>query len=360
MRLWAPGCDDHLCDQQAVRGAAAPRLLGVALRPLETQRPPGVDQPTAGTYKYLVSWSLPSPYDGRTGRSSSCRSSVVSEEIEVLDNEGAGVKADPSADQASVLVTSSHGVRIITISRPQKRNAIDRPTALALAAAFDDFDADDAFSVAILTGAGGYFSAGADLVSVSKGELPVLEGRGFAGITRRTPTKPVIAAVEGFAFAGGFELALACDLIVASSAASFALPEARRGLVAAGGGLLRLPDRIPYYVAMELALLGEPIGAARLADLGLVNRLTEPGQALETAIDLAGKIALSGPIATRTAKRIISASRYAGTEDQFAIQESIVAPLRGGPEAQEGARAFVERREPSWVSALKPDDDPGR
>ena len=191
------------------------------------------------------------------------------------------------------------------------------------------------------------------MVSVSKGELPVLEGRGFAGITRRTPTKPVIAAVEGFAYAGGFELALACDLIVASSEASFALPEARRGLVAAGGGLLRLPDRIPYYVAMEVALLGEPISATRLADLGLINRLTEPGQALDGAMELAGKIALSGPIATRTAKAIISASRYAGTEAQFASQETIVAPIRIGPEAQEGARAFVERGEPSWVTARR-------
>ncbi|WP_104182155.1 crotonase/enoyl-CoA hydratase family protein [Arthrobacter sp. B0490] len=269
--------------------------------------------------------------------------------------------------EASVLTTESGGVRIITISRPLKRNAIDRPTALALASAFDDFDADDAHSVAILTGAGGYFSAGADLVSVSRGELPVLEGRGFAGITRRPPRKPVIAAVEGFAFAGGFELALACDLIVASSAATFALPEARRGLIAAGGGLLRLPDRIPYHVAMEIALLGEPVSSPRLAELGLVNRLSEPGEALKVALELAEKIALSGPIATRTAKQIICASRYAETEQQFADQEVLVAPLRGAPEAQEGARAFIERREPSWVtgrsvaaSGSDPESSPSR
>ena len=274
-----------------------------------------------------------------------------------MENEGDPSVKELDADQDSVHVRISQGVCIITIVRPKKRNAIDRPTALGLASAFDHFDADDSASVAILTGAGGYFSAGADLVSVSKGELPVLEGRGFAGITRRPPRKPVIAAVEGFAFAGGFELALACDLIVASSSASFALPEARRGLVAAGGGLLRLPDRIPYHIAMEVALLGEPLSAARLADLGLVNRLCEPGRALEVAQELASKIALSGPIATRTAKRIIVASRYAATEAQFADQETIVAPLRTSPEAQEGARAFIERREPSWVNAPIPVGD---
>lgn len=248
-------------------------------------------------------------------------------------------------------MTESGGVRIITISRSHKRNAIDRSTALALAQVFDEFDEDDDLSVAVLTGAGGYFSAGADLASVARGEFPVLEGRGFAGITRRPPRKPVVAAVEGYAYAGGFELALACDLIVASSTASFALPEAKRGLIAAGGGLLRLPDRIPYHVAMEIALLGEPVAAPRMAEWGLVNRLCAPGEALDVAVELARKIAQSGPIATRTAKRIISASRYAEAEHQFEEQEAIVAPLRGGPEAQEGARAFVERRLPSWVQS---------
>ena len=252
---------------------------------------------------------------------------------------------------AQTVVLSAQGaVRIITISRPEKRNAIDRPTAFALAAAFDAFDSDDSFSVAVLTGAGGYFSAGADLLGVSKGELPVIEGRGFGGITRHPPQKPVVAAVEGFALAGGFELALACDLIVASSSAVFGLPEARRGLIAAGGGLLRLPDRIPYHIAMELALLGEGVPAVRMSEFGLINRLSDPGQALNVALQLAEQIALSGPIAVRTAKRIIAASRFAETEQQFADQEKVVAPLRGGPEAQEGARAFVEKREPSWVT----------
>ncbi|SLK16286.1 crotonase/enoyl-CoA hydratase family protein [Arthrobacter sp. P2b] len=264
-----------------------------------------------------------------------------------------GVEAGNSTDEPSVRVSDSGGIRVVTIVRPQKRNAIDRPTALALAAAFDAFDADDSLSVAVLTGAGGYFSAGADLGSVSRGEFPVLEGRGFGGITRRPPVKPVIAAVEGYAYAGGFELALACDLIVAGSNALFALPEAKRGLIAAGGGLLRLPDRIPYHLAMELALLGEPITATRLAELGLVNRLAEPGGALDAALELAGKIQLSGPVATRTAKRIIAESRYAMTELRFADQENIVAPLRSGAEAREGALAFVERRDPAWVTAAR-------
>jgi enoyl-CoA hydratase len=270
-----------------------------------------------------------------------------------------GVGSRSNTGEPSVQVSSSQGVRVITIARSQKRNAIDRPTAVALAAAFDGFDADEASSVAVLTGAGGYFSAGADLLSVARGDIPVLEGRGFAGITRRPPVKPVIAAVEGYAYAGGFELALACDLIVASATASFALPEARRGLIAAGGGLLRLPDRIPYHVAMEMALLGEPITAARLAELGLVNRVTEPGNALEVALELARKIQLSGPVATRTAKRIISQSRCAATESRFAEQERIVAPLRSGPEAREGALAFVEHREPAWANANAAGDTSG-
>ncbi|MGF4041954.1 crotonase/enoyl-CoA hydratase family protein [Paenarthrobacter nitroguajacolicus] len=261
--------------------------------------------------------------------------------------------ADNNTSEQTVHVTGSGGVRVITITRPKKRNAIDRPTAIALAAAFDAFDADDSASVAILTGAGGYFSAGADLVSVAAGEIPVLEGRGFAGITRRPPTKPVIAAVEGYAYAGGFELALACDLIIASSAASFALPEVKRGLIAAGGGLLRLPDRMPYHIAMELALLGEPIAAARLAELGLVNRVTDPGKALDAALKLAGKIQLNGPVALKTAKRIISESRFAASEERFAAQEEIVAPLRSGPEAREGALAFVERRDPAWATPAR-------
>lgn len=270
-----------------------------------------------------------------------------------MQQAGPGAAASSNADDESVQVSSSGGVRVITIARPQKRNAIDRRTAIALAAAFDAFDADESSSIAILTGAGGYFSAGADLVSVAKGDIPILEGRGFAGITRRPPVKPVIAAVEGFAYAGGFELALACDLIVASATASFALPEAKRGLIAAGGGLLRLPDRIPYHLAMELALLGEPITAVRLADLGLINRLTDPGKALDVALELARKIQLSGPVATRTTKRIITESRYATTETRFAEQESMVAPLRRGPEAREGALAFVERREPAWAAAAQ-------
>jgi len=257
-----------------------------------------------------------------------------------------------------VRVTDRQGVRVVTIDRPHKRNAIDRSTALQLARIFDEFDEDDSCAVAVLTAEGGYFSAGADLVSVSKGELPILEGRGFAGITRRPPVKPVVAAVEGFAYAGGFEMALACDLIVASRDASFALPEAKRGLIAAGGGLLRLPDRIPYHVAMEFALLGEPVGASRLYELGLVNRLTSPGDALETALGLARQITLSGPVAVRTAKQIITASRFAQSPQQFADQEVIVAPLRSGPEAKEGARAFVEKRPPAWVSTNADADAP--
>lgn len=240
------------------------------------------------------------------------------------------------------------GVAVITINRPEARNAINGAVARGIAEALDAFDARRDVAVLVLTGAGGTFSAGMDLKGFLTGDDPSAEGRGFGGITERPPAKPIIAAVEGYALAGGFELALSCDLIVASSAATFGLPEVRRGLVAGAGGLLRLPARIPYHAAMELALSGEPCPAPRLAEFGLVNRVTEPGQALREARELAAKLAANAPLALAATKRVIVESRDWPSDERFARQREIIGPVFGSKDAMEGAAAFAEKRPPVW------------
>src|SRR5580658_2505684 len=198
-----------------------------------------------------------------------------------------------------------HGVAVITINRPQARNAVNGEVARGIAAAIEGFDGRADVRVLVLTGAGGTFSAGMDLKGFLAGDAPMAAGRGFGGIVERPPAKPVIAAVEGYALAGGFELVLACDLVVASEEAKFGLPEVRRGLVAGAGGLLRLPNRIPYHLAMEIALTGEHFSAARLAAAGLVNKLVPAGEALSAAKELAHKVALGAPLALVASKRVI-------------------------------------------------------
>src|SRR6266571_9343954 len=205
----------------------------------------------------------------------------------------------------AVLVTVDGGIAVITINRPEARNAVNGDVARGIARASDELDARSDVRAAILTGAGGSFCAGMDLKGFLAGDVPAVAGRGFGGITERPPAKPVIAAVEGYALAGGFELVLACDLVVASEEARFGLPEVTRGLVAGAGGLLRLPSRIPYHIAMEIALTGEHFPAARLAEVGLVNRLVPAGQALEAARELAGRVALGTPLALAASKRVI-------------------------------------------------------
>src|SRR5437773_6019987 len=183
---------------------------------------------------------------------------------------------------AAILTERRDGVFVITINRPDARNAVNAAVAEGMAAALDELDGTDELRVGIVTGARGYFSAGMDLKAFAAGEgSPYAGDRGFAGITQRAARKPLIAAVEGFALAGGFEIALSCDLIVAASDARFGVPEVKRSLVAAAGALLRLPKRIPYHLAMELALTGEPIGAERAYEIGIVNRLAKPGEALD-------------------------------------------------------------------------------
>ncbi len=200
----------------------------------------------------------------------------------------------------------------------------------------------------VLTGAGKGFCAGMDLKAFVAGERPHVEGRGFAGITQRSADKPLIAAIEGFAVAGGLEVALACDLIVAARGARLGIPEVKRSLVAAGGALLRLPRALPRNVAMELALTGDPIEAERAYELGLVNRLANPGQALQAALELAETIAANGPLALAATKRTMVEAADWPDAEFFQRQREITDPVFASEDAREGATAFAERRDPIW------------
>ena len=248
----------------------------------------------------------------------------------------------------AVLTEVDDGIALITINRPEARNAVNGEVARAMAAAIDEFDGAKDVRVLIITGAGGTFSAGMDLKAFLGGDLPVVEGRGLAGITERPPAKPVIAAVEGYALAGGFEIALSCDLIVASEAAKFGLPEVRRGLAAAAGGLLRLPRRIPYHLAMEIVLTGEHFPADRLHQAGLVSRLVGAGQALAGARELAARVALGAPLALAASKRVIVESADWSSDEAFARQGEVIGPVFVSADAMEGAVAFAEKRPPAW------------
>jgi enoyl-CoA hydratase len=247
-----------------------------------------------------------------------------------------------------VVTARRDGVQVITISRPEARNAIDRATAEGIAAALDELDDEQALRVGVITGAGGNFSAGMDLKAFTRGERPHVEGRGSGGIVQRPSRKPLIAAVEGYAVALGFEIVLACDLIVAARDARFGLPEVKRSLVAVAGGLIRLPRRIPYHLAMELALTGDFIDAERAERLGLVNRLAEPGEALDQALELAATLIRNGPLALDASKQIVSASPDWTEEEAWARQGEAAAAVFQSEDAQEGARAFAEKREPVW------------
>ena len=249
---------------------------------------------------------------------------------------------------APVLTDAAGGILVITINRPEARNAVNLAVAHSIAAALEEFDADERLLTAVLTGAGTTFCAGMDLKAFLAGERPIIPGRGFAGIAERSAEKPVIAAVEGYAVAGGCEIALACDMIVASDDARFGLPEVSRGLIAGAGGLLRLPQRIPHAVAMELALTGEMIGAARALELGLVNRVVPAGQALDAAMELAQHIAANAPLAVRASKRVIVESPGWPPAEAFDRQQDILDQVADSLDAREGALAFTEKRPPVW------------
>jgi enoyl-CoA hydratase len=252
-------------------------------------------------------------------------------------------------DAATPVLTERRGrILIITLNRPEQRNAVNAALARGVAAALDELDADPGLSIGVLTGAGKGFCAGMDLKAFRAGERPHVEGRGFAGIVERSAEKPLIAAIESFAVAGGLEVALACDLIVAAKGTRLGIPEVKRSLVAAGGALLRLPRTLPRNLAMELALTGEPIDAERAHALGLVNRLTEPGEALQTALELAETIAANGPLALAATKRIMVESAGWPDGEFFARQREIIDPVFGSEDAREGATAFAERRDPVW------------
>ena len=249
---------------------------------------------------------------------------------------------------APVLTTEDGGVLTITLNRPHARNAVDQALAEGVAEALDRLDASDALRIAIVTGAGGSFCSGMDLKAFVSGERPWVADRGFAGIAQRASAKPLIAAVEGFALAGGFEVALSCDLIVAARDARFGIPEVKRGLVAAAGGLIRLPKRIPYHLAMELALTGDPVGAERAAEMGIVNRVTEPGRALDTARELAATIVRNAPLALAASKAIVQRAGEWTEEEAWQRSGELGGPVFGSEDAQEGAKAFAEKREPVW------------
>jgi enoyl-CoA hydratase len=247
------------------------------------------------------------------------------------------------------LESAVHGaVLVITIARPGQRNAVNRAVADGIAAAVDRLDGDDDLRAGVLTGAGGYFCAGMDLKAFAAGERPHVPGRGFAGLVERPPRKPLVAAVEGFALAGGMELALACDLVVAARGARFGLPEVTRGLVPAAGGLLRLPARIPRGAALELVLTGAPISSERAYELGLVTRLAEPGAALDEALALAAAIAANAPLATVAAKAILDQAPGWPADEAWARQRAIADPVIGSDDAREGARAFAQKRAARW------------
>jgi enoyl-CoA hydratase len=247
-----------------------------------------------------------------------------------------------------VLTERRDRVLLITLNRPVVRNAVNLALAEGVAAALDTLDADGELSVGVLTGAGAGFSAGMDLKAFVTGERPWVGDRGFAGIVQRAARKPLVAAVEGFAVAGGLEIALACDLIVAARDAKLGIPEVKRSLVAAAGALMRLPRRVPYGIAMELALTGDTISAERGYELGLVNRLTEPGETVAAALELATTIARNGPLALDATKATLQ-QQFDWSEQEFwQRQGELAGPVFASQDAREGAIAFSEKRDPAW------------
>jgi enoyl-CoA hydratase len=251
-------------------------------------------------------------------------------------------------EQPAVLTERRERALLITINRPDQRNAVNAAVARGIADALDELDGNDELALGVLTGAGKGFCAGMDLKAFVTGERPYAEDRGFAGITQRAAVKPLIAAVEGFAVAGGLEVALSCDLIVAARGARLGVPEVKRSLVAAGGALLRLPRVLPRNVAMELVLTGDPITAERGYELGLVNRLAEPGEAVQTAFELAEKITPNAPLALAASKRILTEAVDWPDSEFWHRQGEIVGPVMTSEDAREGATAFAEKRPPVW------------
>jgi enoyl-CoA hydratase len=255
-----------------------------------------------------------------------------------------------STETHDALVETRDGVMIITVNRPEAKNAMNKAASELIAVALDRLDADNDLRVGIVTGAGGTFCSGMDLKGFLLGETPFVSGRGFGGLTQKSPDKPLIAAVDGYALAGGLELAIACDMIVANENAKFGIPEVKRGLAAAAGGLLRLPKKIPPHIAMELALTGDFIDAKRAYELGLVNRIT-PGAALDAALELAHTIAGNGPLAVKKSKQVMVQSAEWSEAEMWQKQNDTLGNLFMTNDAREGAAAFAEKRKPNWTGS---------
>ena len=246
-----------------------------------------------------------------------------------------------------VLTRDQDGILIVTINRPEAKNAMTKAAAEGIAAAMDRLDSEDALRVAIITGAGGTFCSGMDLKGFLRGETPSVEGRGFGGLTQAPPKKPLIAAVDGYALAGGLELMIACDMVVANSKAKFGIPEAKRGLVAGAGGLIRLPEQIPSRIAMELAVTGDFIDAERAYQLGLINRVTE-GPALDAALELAATISANGPLAVQGMIETIRRTEGMHEVEAFRVDAEVGGRVFASADAKEGPRAFAEKRRPEF------------
>jgi enoyl-CoA hydratase len=241
-------------------------------------------------------------------------------------------------------------IAIITLNRPEARNAVSQQLAEDLEAAIDRLEADDALWIGILCGNGPAFCAGADLKAIASGEARLTTKRGgFAGLVRRVRTKPLIAAVEGPAVAGGTEIVLSCDLVVASTTACFGLPEVKRSLVANAGGLFRLPRALPTNVAMEMALTGDDLDAEAAHRHGLVNRLVQPGHALATAVELAEAVNANAPLAVRASRRVVLAARLLEDDEAFEVAANATREVFRTEDFREGPRAFVEKRSPIWT-----------
>ncbi|HEY6296016.1 MAG TPA: crotonase/enoyl-CoA hydratase family protein [Streptosporangiaceae bacterium] len=247
-----------------------------------------------------------------------------------------------------VLVERRGAVQVITINRPQARNALNAAVAVGIRDAVDELDADGDLRAGVLTGAGGTFSAGMDLKAFLKGEMPSFPGRGLCGITQTPPRKPLVGAAEGWALAGGFELLLACDLVVAGASARFGVPEVTRSLVAGAGAALLLAQRVPRALALELLLTGDPISAARAAEIGLVNRMVDDGRALAEAIGLAERIAAHAPLAVMATKEIAHHGGDWPAAERWEEQTRLMRPVFTSQDAREGATAFAEKRAPVW------------
>jgi enoyl-CoA hydratase len=247
-----------------------------------------------------------------------------------------------------VIIDRQGPVLIIQLNRPQARNSLNHAVAQQVGAAVDELESNPNLRVGVLHGLGGVFSAGMDLKAYARGETPMLGDRGLCGITKIPLRKPLIAAVEGWALAAGLELLLACDFVIASSSAKFGVPEVQRSLVAIGGGALKLPQRLPFGMALELLLTGDPISAEIACQFGLVNRVVPEGEALDTALTRAKRIAANGPLAVEASKAIAYGQRGWSIEEVWEQQEQIARPVFDSEDAREGAMAFVEKRTAVW------------